>query len=1555
MMEELFEALKESGANAGPEELAEILWLAARVDGTGIRTPGHRSQADDSASTPPFRALESPSTAEMTDRQPAEQFYSAADLTGTASSAAQNVDLVRIRRAASLRDPLAVMRALRPLGRHSGLPGDVTRGELDEELTVRSTIEQCLPVPVLRPRRGRWLDLALVVETHYSMLLWHDLVTELRRVFVQTGLFRDVRTWYLSGTEPDQTPTVARAGGEPRSVQEVTDPSGHRLVLVVTDTVAGGWSTPGVQDMLRHWSSHGPVALLNVLPRRLWDRGAVRPQPLLVRAPKPAAPNASWGLGLVTGSRRRQRHRALLAESIAVPVVEANADSISALAQLVAGAGRWIHVPCIPIARRSESLTTPRTTPSGPLPEPPVDEVLRRFRAGASPIAQTLAGYLSAVPLNLPVMNLVRQIMLPESEPGHLAEVALGGLLQPWEQEARAGHTDMERMPFRFRAGVKEALLGSQRRHEITAVQALVRREMGTVVTQRGSGPAGDFLAARGTAAGDGRLGLSPDALPFADRTHTPATPVGQPVREIPAPPENHPLRFIERDVDARLREAAGRAASGTSTLVLLVGEPGSGKTYATARAIQGMPDGWRLWSPDDANLTLSAGAPQVGPQTVVHLQDLERYTTFPSSFVEAMARILQDLVEDSERAPVLVIGTLTPSAWDTLVALAQGGPPGAYESCRHLIANAEVIRVHPVDTAPKRWPDEPSHHRLVLLASTSDPVRAGSTFQHLGTGFLLGPRLILTAAHNLNQSSKRATVKARNELGTITAGGWVDCRIVWMHDDAAMLLADVDLATPATDSHFSAPRWAHLSGTEPLSPCHITGLILAGTTDPHASGHLTGALRTAYPGPSYEFEPSPPLPPNSGRTFSSALSGAPVFFRDFFLGFVAAMQLDLARRSRFTVTGIRALVERPGFTDAYNQYMGHIPRIDRLPTSAPTRAETDPASRSVIGAPPRVVISYAHDTEAHSQQVWRFYKLLRGNGIDARLDQAEDDTPRNWSAWMQQEVAQADFILVIASPAYKHRAEDLGSDASIGVLFESRLLRNELYHSDANANRRILPVLLPGCTSDDLPSFLEPLSRFVVDPITETGANQLLRYLHNSPAVIDPAEHSVATALITTSDSLAGTGSRSEALDAAREAVSITESTAQPNPATHAKALSTLSNRLAETGERQEALQAAQAAVEIREQLAIADPVTHTSDLARSLSNLSNRLVDLGQHEAALSAIDDAVGLCRRLADTEPNTYLPDLATMLNNRGAALQNAGRPTDSLRDLEEAVRIWRQLATSDADAAAPGLASALLNLSTLTQSGRHASALSIAEEAVTLYRHLAASRSSTFVPRLAAALHNLSLRRWESDRPGEALKAIDEAIAIRRHLVTTNPDAALPDLAQSLSAAAGLRSSLGNGLEKALDEAEEAIEILRRLAAQTPTVFNESLHQALSIQASALDGLGRSDEAARVRSQAPSADPRPVIDLSKVVAAALHDAAESATPASYAGVTTVQKALVAEELLAPEYANGRFDAATVTAFAAWQRRCGFAGPDADGIPGKTSLARLGQRHGFTVKG
>ncbi|AEW99851.1 hypothetical protein SCATT_p16580 (plasmid) [Streptantibioticus cattleyicolor NRRL 8057 = DSM 46488] len=87
----------------------------------------------------------------------------------------------------------------------------------------------------------------------------------------------------------------------------------------------------------------------------------------------------------------------------------------------------------------------------------------------------------------------------------------------------------------------------------------------------------------------------------------------------------------------------------------------------------------------------------------------------------------------------------------------------------------------------------------------------------------------------------------------------------------------------------------------------------------------------------------------------------------------------------------------------------------------------------------------------------------------------------------------------------------------------------------------------------------------------------------------------------------------------------------------------------------------------------------------------------------------------------------------------------------------------------------------------------------------------------------------------------------------------------------------------------------------------------------------------------------------------VVAAAHHDPGAPQGATSHPDdVFTVELALVDEGLLDREWADGSFGTRTITAYAELQRRYGYSGQMADGIPGTESLTRLGRAHGFTVR-
>ncbi|MCS7479235.1 SEFIR domain-containing protein [Umezawaea endophytica] len=145
----------------------------------------------------------------------------------------------------------------------------------------------------------------------------------------------------------------------------------------------------------------------------------------------------------------------------------------------------------------------------------------------------------------------------------------------------------------------------------------------------------------------------------------------------------------------------------------------------------------------------------------------------------------------------------------------------------------------------------------------------------------------------------------------------------------------------------------------------------------------------------------------------------------------------------------------------------------------------------------PRVFITYSHDTLAHKEQVRAFATFLRVEvGLDVHLDQWYDSRRLDWSAWAIDHLTNADFILVIASPEYKRRADGAAPpDEGRGAQFESAIIRDNLTKNLRGETARVLPVVLPGRSVDEIPVFLHAHSttRYEIEEFTVAGVTPLL------------------------------------------------------------------------------------------------------------------------------------------------------------------------------------------------------------------------------------------------------------------------------------------------------------------------------------------------------------------------------------------------------------------------------------------------------------------------------
>lgn len=686
-VERLRGVLAAAGRPPTPRELAEVLWLAGHLPGGPDTPPAAgpdppvalpaRTPEGAAPSGPRPPAEPEPAQPEQPDRLPLH--------VPDAPAGAGDDDLlpaapVRAPTDPVLPDRLAVLRALRPLKRSA--PATRSR-EMDEQATIDWYAERRRWLPVLRPVTERALDLAVVVDRGPAGALWDGLVGEVLALCRQLGAFRDIRLRYLTVDRAGRPGLAVRPGDAPgrsRGPAELTDPSGRRLVLLLSDCVGAVWQTPAATRMLAGWARHGPVAILQPLPEQLWSRTSLPPVAGVLRGTGFGRANS-----LLSFTAHHRDRRSASSTTVPVPVLEISPGWLAPWARLVAGAAEAGVDAMVALVGADEVGPVAGAPPADLTP---FDRVLR-FRAEATAEAYRLAGYLAVAPLTPSVMRVVQAAMMPRSGPAHLAEVWFSGLLRP----VRGGGPEPL---YDFVDGVRDVLLGTLRRHELVQVGEEVSR-----FVEPGPQRAGrSFTAA--VPAPDGPLRLSPLSRPFARiraqalaRLHPPApAPPSAEAAAVVATPDtaDSPSSWLPGGPPTGLARLRELLTSGPhDRMVVVTSGPGGDALRAALVEVRTCLPGW----------TLVTGLPEQVPDgqpSVLLLTDAATLFLGPDS-AELAARTRELLARDD----VLVLAVMRPAR----LAIARHGQRGLSPQARQLFRDAVDTRIPGrAPFVPRRTPD---------------------------------------------------------------------------------------------------------------------------------------------------------------------------------------------------------------------------------------------------------------------------------------------------------------------------------------------------------------------------------------------------------------------------------------------------------------------------------------------------------------------------------------------------------------------------------------------------------------------------------------------------------------------------------------------------------------------------------------------------------------------------------------------------------------------------------------------------------------------------------
>jgi hypothetical protein len=156
----------------------------------------------------------------------------------------------------------------------------------------------------------------------------------------------------------------------------------------------------------------------------------------------------------------------------------------------------------------------------------------------------------------------------------------------------------------------------------------------------------------------------------------------------------------------------------------------------------------------------------------------------------------------------------------------------------------------------------------------------------------------------------------------------------------------------------------------------------------------------------------------------------------------------------------------------------------------------------------PRVFFSYAHESVEHKDQVLALARFLMARGIVVDLDQWAGPDRQDWGAWATLHIETADFVILVASPDMRVAGDGhAAGHTRRGLQYEMAAVRDLLHRDRPTWVRKLLPVVLPGCSVDHIPLFMQPYAadHYTLTSIDDHGAEELLRALTRQPRDVAP------------------------------------------------------------------------------------------------------------------------------------------------------------------------------------------------------------------------------------------------------------------------------------------------------------------------------------------------------------------------------------------------------------------------------------------------------------------
>ncbi|MBI4750942.1 MAG: formylglycine-generating enzyme family protein [Acidobacteria bacterium] len=249
--------------------------------------------------------------------------------------------------------------------------------------------------------------------------------------------------------------------------------------MILTDGVSAAWQNGNLSNTLIGWGSQTPVVICQMLGESLWKSTILGEPDVIVRTGIPGVPNKRleverpWWAEAFHAQETDLPNPTKKPVQLAIPIVSLKPELIEDWAKMLMGQGIPYSATLV-----SASPGTSKIQPHvEPLERMNPEESLERFRMLVSSETYRLAGYLSWMPLTLPVIQLVHYRMIANCKQEQLAELLLGGILKRQIPSEPKGEVEYE-----FVDGVREQLQSeatNDLEQVLACVSAYVEHQLG--------------------------------------------------------------------------------------------------------------------------------------------------------------------------------------------------------------------------------------------------------------------------------------------------------------------------------------------------------------------------------------------------------------------------------------------------------------------------------------------------------------------------------------------------------------------------------------------------------------------------------------------------------------------------------------------------------------------------------------------------------------------------------------------------------------------------------------------------------------------------------------------------------------------------------------------------------------------------------------------------------------------------------------------------------------------------------------------------------------------